>query len=271
MICFTAVSTEYPFMAGLAKYIRKHYSDLYLVAGGAHVSLNPEGALENFDALCIGEGEFPILELVTQLENGKTPSAIANLWIKHNDKIEKNMPRPFMQNIDDLPFPDREMWQEWIKAGATARHAILLGRGCPYNCSYCSNHALRKLTTGTYTRYRSPDNILWEIKELISEFPEQKEIYLEVETIGQVKNWTLELCAKLTAFNKTRPEPLSFGANLRVAPNSDLESIFNAFKQANFRFVNIGLESGSEKVRREILRRNYSNEDIIGADRKSVV
>lgn len=268
IICFTAVSTEYPFILTLAKYIREKYPSIKLLIGGAHVSLNPEGILNHFDALCIGEGEYPTLEYVAQLEKGLAPSNISNLWINHDGKIEKNPTRPLLQDLDQLPFPDREMWQEWLGEDPGTVHTVLLGRGCPFNCSYCCNHALRKLAEGTYTRYRSPDSILSEIGEVVQKYlnkNNRREIYLEVETIGVNKDWALELCSKLENYNKTLSEPLTFGANLRISPNLDLEPIFNAFKRANFRFVNIGLESGSERVRREILKRNYSNEDIINA------
>lgn len=265
LICFTAVSSEYEFIAGLAKYIKNRFPGIYLVVGGAHVSLNPEGVLKNFDALCIGEGENPTLELVSQLAKNMSPSGIPNLWIKHGTEIQKNPPRPYLQDLDNLPFPDREIWREWIDESSLARYAVMLGRGCPFECTYCCNHALKKLSTGTYTRYRSPDNIINEIKELVEKFSVKKEIYLEVETIGMKKDWTLELCRKLEDFNRTLEQPLSFGANIRVMPNLDLRTIFEAFRKANFRFINIGLESGSEKVRRDILNRNYSNKDITNA------
>jgi len=97
------------------------------------------------------------------------------------------------------------------------------------------------------------------------QFPQQKEIYLEVETIAINKAWAIELCGRLEKFNEGRKDPLSFGANLRIIPNIDLEDLFLAFKKSNFRFINIGVESGSERVRTQVLKRYYSNQDIINA------
>jgi len=266
LICFTSVATEYPLIASMARYIKGIYQDIYLLIGGPHASLKPEEVvLDEFDALCIGEGEYPTLELVSQLEKRISPSGIANLWIKRGSEIEKNPPRPFLQNLDELPFPDRELWQEWIEDKSAEDFSVLAGRGCPFQCSYCCNHALRKLASGTYVRYRSPDNIVEEIRQIVYRFPTVKEIYLEVETIASNMEWNTELCSKLKSLNATLQQPLSFGTNIRVTPNADMERLFAAFKAGNFRFVNIGVESGSERVRREILRRNYSNEDIINA------
>ncbi|MBU2562082.1 MAG: B12-binding domain-containing radical SAM protein [Nanoarchaeota archaeon] len=266
VICFTSVSTQYPFIVKMAKYIKKKYPKIFLLIGGPHVSLNPEGVLsEGFDAVCIGEGEYPSLELVSQLEKNKFPSHIKNLWIKKDKKIEKNPPRPFLQNLDQLPFPDRKMWEEWTNNQSYSRYAILLGRGCPFQCAYCCNHAFKKLASGKYTRLRSSNNILDEIKEIKEKFPSEKEIYFEVENFGIDQKWAINLCSKLEEFNKTLKHPLFFGANLRITPNASLENLFIACKKANFKSLNIGLESGSERIRSQILRRNYSNEDIINA------
>jgi len=125
------------------------------------------------------------------------------------------------------------------------------------------------LAPGNYVRFRSPENIVEELSDIAAKFPAKKEIkkeiYLEVESFGVDKKWAIDLCSKLEAFNKTLSQPFSFGANIRITLNADLEDLFIACKKANFRFINIGLESGSERVRREILRRNYSNEDVINA------
>ena len=267
LICFTAVSTEYRFIANIAKDIKEKWPNTYLLIGGPHVSLNPDNVLlDNFDALCIGEGENPVLELVSQLEKGIQPSTIPNLWIKRGLEIEKNLTRQFLHDLDSLPFPDRKIWQEWIEERPGARYSVLLGRGCPFQCTYCSNHALKRLAPGLYVRFRSPDNIIEEIKDIITNFPVQKkEIYLEVESFGVDKKWAVELCLKLEQLNKNLNQPISFGVNIRITPNVNFEDIFAACKKANFRFINIGLESGSERVRREILKRSYSNEDIINA------
>lgn len=264
LICLSAVSTEYPFIAEQAKYLKNKYPDIYLTTGGPHASLNPDKILDDgFDALCIGEGEFPTLELVEQLAQDREPSGIANLWIKHGETIEKNQPRPFIEDLDVFPWPDRAMWQEWISDDAEARYSVLLGRGCPFNCTYCSNHALRKLTLGRYVRFRSPNNILAEIKDLSGKLKGKREIYLEVETFAVDQVWARELFVGLKKLNAELPAPIAYGANIRVTPGVDFSELFQACQEANFRFINIGLESGSDRVRREVLKRHYANEDVI--------
>lgn len=266
LICFTAVSSEYPFIAQIARDIKDRYPRIYLLLGGVHASLNPgESAADDFDALCIGEGEYPTLELAGQLERGVQPAGIANLWLKRGSVVEKNPPRLLLRDLDSLPFPDREMWREWIEEEKGARYPVLLGRGCPFECAYCCNHALKKIADGPYVRMRAPQNILAELREIIVKYPRQRDIYLEVETIGADKEWALSLCGMLEALNARLERPLTFGVNLRVTPGADFATLFAAFKKSNFKVVNLGVESGNERVRREILNRRYFNEDITQA------
>lgn len=264
LICCTAVYSEYHFIASMARYIKSRYPHIFISVGGVHASLNPEQViLEAFDAVCIGEGEYPVSELAAQLEKGLSPSGIPNIWFKQNGFVEKNPMRPFLENLDELPFPDRMMWQPWIEnAHKLTYTSVLLGRGCPFECTYCCNHALKKLTTGSYVRLRSPDNIVSEIREIIAENTRIRTFGLEMDTIAANQTWLLELCDRLESLNRTLAEPLSFEVNLRITPGADFSDIFAAFQRSHFTVVNIGVESGSERIRREILRRNYSNEDI---------
>lgn len=268
LICFSAVSTEFSFISNIAKYIKGRYPEIYLLIGGPHVSLNPVTASgEVFDALCIGEGEYPALELALQLEKKSVPSGIPNLWIKRGQDIEKNPTRKLVGDLNGLPFPDRQMWQGWIGEGQEEVSPVLLGRGCPFLCTYCSNHALRELAEGKYVRFRSPDNIINELESVLKCFPQRKNFYLEVETIGADIEWAIGLSLRLKELNSSRKEPLSFGVNLRIMPGLDCERIFSAFKDCNITVVNIGVESGSERIRREVLNRHYSNQEIIQAVR----
>jgi radical SAM superfamily enzyme YgiQ (UPF0313 family) len=268
LICFTAVATGYQFIAEVAKQIKHFYPQIYLLLGGPHASLNPKRVLlDNFDAVCVGEGEYATLELVSQLEKELQPLKIPNLWIKlgSNSNIEENPSRPFLQDLNCLPFPDRKMWLEWLEGANPSRCSVLLGRGCPFQCTYCCNHALRKLASGKYVRFRTPNNVISELETIVADFPAMRDIYFEIETIGANIEWAMQFCEALKSFNKKANSPFSFGVNVRVTPNMNMESLFIKFQESNFKYINIGLESGSERIRREILRRNYSNQDIINA------
>lgn len=292
IIGFTSVASEFEYICSIGEFVKEHFPDIYRVIGGVHVSIFPkEEYLNIFDAICIGEGEYPILELVQALEKQVIPSGIKNLWLKIPDKslpegwrIEKNPTRNFIEDLDSLPYMDREIWQKFIPDEAfkeNQRPSVVIGRGCPFNCNYCCNHALKKISGGKYARYRSPRNIIGEIETLEKYYPMQNaqkacqncksiegggaEVYLEVESFGADIEWSLKLCEALEQYNKTRENKLTFKINYRINPGSykDLDKLFSAMKRAGFTGINVGLESGSERVRKEALNRQYSNEDVL--------
>ncbi|MBM2813293.1 MAG: B12-binding protein [Ignavibacteria bacterium] len=268
LICFTCVATEYPYNSLIANFIKTNHPEIPLIIGGPHVSLSSDEAIRDcFNYICIGEGEFSLSELCTCLTNSNEPLDIPNLIIKHDGKINANPVRPFNCDLDSLPFPDRELWNNVIDYDKSQSIPVLLGRGCPFLCTYCSNHALMKLAEGKYVRLRSVENILMELKELINSYPNLINYYLEVETFGIDKKWAFELCDALAALNSSIPNPRTFGTNLRITPRTSYEDLFGAMKRANFEYINIGLESGSDRVRREILNRKYSNDDVLSAIR----
>jgi len=265
IVCFTAIFSEYDFIEKMAGFIKKQWPDKFLLIGGVHATLNPDKVIKgSFDALCIGEGEYPTLELCRQLSNNQTPHAIVNLWIKsHSGRIEKNDTNNFLQDLDSLPFPDRDMWKPWMKERLDDELDILLGRGCPYRCTYCCNHALQKVANGKYVRMRSPENILEELTFIHKKYPNMKRVYCEVESIVLNRSWLFDFCKQLKDFNSTIDKSISYGCNFRISPQSIDQKIFSTLKETNFYRINIGLESGSEKIRREVLKRKYSNEDFL--------
>ncbi len=269
LFCLTAVSSQIPIIKRVGTIIRSIDPSVFIVLGGAHPTLNPEEVI-NYDfanAVCVGEGEDAVIALSTQIESGTKPTGIHNLWIKDPDSgaIEKNPTRPFLDDLDNLPFIDREMWEPYISNKKDMIYTVLAGRGCPNKCTYCSNHALAKVTTGRYVRFRSPDNIVDEIQSLIKHDPLVETIFLETETLGVNLKYTHQLLDRLVEFNKTLAKPLKFGTNLALTTKiQNNRELLQAFKEANLDFFRIGLESGSEKVRSEILNRpKYYNKDLI--------
>ena len=265
IIAFTAVFSEFDFICDIASQVKGKFPDLFLYAGGIHITLNPnEKYLDFFNAVCIGEGEYPTLEMADCLSKDKSIDNIQNLWVKTPDGIVKNPTRSFISNLDELPFAERDMWQEWILEPNT-KPTILIGRGCPFNCTYCCNHSLQKISKGKYVRFRNPDNIVMEIRQLHNTYPEIEEMFLEVETLGASLSWLEVFCNKLSLFNKEINNKIHFSTNLRIFPQIDLEKIFTCFHQANITSVTIGLESGNYRIRKEILNRDYTNEHILSA------
>jgi anaerobic magnesium-protoporphyrin IX monomethyl ester cyclase len=269
LVGFTAVATQYPFVAQAAAQLKTQRPHLYLVIGGVHATLRPEEVMAGpFDALCLGEGEEPAAELAAQLEGGSLPGGIRNLWLRRpGGLVEKNSVREFREDLDNLPAPHREMWHEWVGRGGGSRQVVLPSRRCPYQSTYCCNHALFKVARGKYVRFRSPAGVVREIQQLRERYPETREVYLQSETIAVHGPWLRALSDGLSQLNGTLEEPLEYVCNFRVARPFLREEVFQALARAGVRTLEVGLESGSERVRREVLRRHYSNAEFLQAVR----
>ncbi len=274
LIAFTAVSSEFPFIAAVADWSRHRFPHAHRILGGPHATLRPREALAfPFDAVCVGEGEATLVATANRLACGTPLEPLGNLWIRRAGRVIPGPQEPFLQDLDQLPFPDRSMWSPWITPDSNGRPAVLLGRGCPYLCTYCSNHALSRAAPGPYVRLRRPGPIVAEIAALAAAAETRgrplDEIALEVESIDLDRAWALDLCAALARFNAERPRPVGFATNLRVAPRSDPTPLFEAMRKAGFRRITLGLESGSDRVRREVMKRSYSTQDVLDTVREA--
>lgn len=269
VFCLTSVATQYPIISEAARIIKQIDSSIFNVLGGVHATLQPDIVIKNnfFDAICIGEGEAAVISFVAAIEKKAQPKNIPNLWIRNFDTgiIEKNEIIPFISELDTLPYIERKLWDPWIASKSIKIQSILMGRGCPFKCTYCSNHKLADIQEGKYVRFRSPGNIIGELQHILFHYPEVDSIYFEVETFGANIKYAMDFCEKLEKFNSSLQSPLQYGINMAVTKmiGKNIELI-KAMKRAGFSFVNIGLESGSERVRRDILKRPvYSNQDLI--------
>jgi radical SAM superfamily enzyme YgiQ (UPF0313 family) len=241
------------------KKIKKYFKG-YSIFGGPHPTFYPEIIKEEgIDAVCRGEGEEALVELVNKLEKGKDISKIKNFWIKQNGKIIKN-PVRLLSDLDDLPFPDREIIYEkdefFLKLGMKR---IITSRGCPFKCTYCFNRQYNKLYEGKgrIVRHRSVDNVLNEIRDIKKKYPLTVIKFID-DTFNLNKQWLKEFTSKYK-----KEIGLPFICNLR-ADLVDLE-VVKQLKKANCKVVYLGIETGNETVRKKILERNMSNEQILNA------
>lgn len=132
---------------------KKVNEDIITVVGGLHFSFTPEESLINFpeiDYIVRGEGELTLVDLIKTLNNGKKIGRVKGISFRHNKKIIHTLSRPFIKNLDKLPYPAYHLIEDYIKqyhftmmAGRKTRYMILEGaRGCDHKCSFCTqwNH-----------------------------------------------------------------------------------------------------------------------------------
>jgi len=258
LIGITTVSFQYKYIKRLLKDISEF--KIFTICGGPHISLAPYELerTENLNAICVGEGEYALLELVNALENNDDITNIKNIWVKKDGKIFSNPSRPFIEDLDSLPFVDRELFdfQEIIYSDYD-RAEFMASRGCPYSCTYCANSGLRKVAEGKYVRFRSVENVVAEIKDVVTRY-KVKSVYLNDDVFTLNKGFVENFC-KL--YKKEIGYP--FEINTRVE-NLTLDML-EMLKDAGCYRVAMGLEQGDEKFRKEILDRPMSNQKILEA------
>ena len=151
----------------LAKLLRGE-CDL-LVVGGPLPTLNPTDYLETFDVAVIGEGENSMVELVKTWVSDGDFSRVAGIAYKVNSEIGLSSPRGFVEDLDALPFPSRDLFDNELykkyyrgKWGYTIS-PLITSRGCPFSCDFCSRPVF-----GKSFRSRSAGNIVDEVESIAS-------------------------------------------------------------------------------------------------------
>ncbi len=239
-----------------------------VIWGGTHPTVAPEQSILVADMLCLGEGEHALLELAQRLSKNQNTSDIQNLWVKKNGNIIKNPIRPLFENVDSLPFPDFTNKNKYFiedesisdqDPGLQAFNLdVMTSRGCPYHCTYCSNSLFRKLYIGKgpLVRQRSVQNVLDEIKAHKEIFPKLK----RVDFVDEVFSWDKEWVEEFVEYYK-RDIALPF--HCMQHPNMTNRDIMRMLKDAGLERVEIGIQTGSERVRKTIFERPVSDEKLI--------
>lgn len=214
-----------------------------VIIGGVHASSLPEETLEKFerfDFLVRGEGEFAMLELVQK----KPLEKIKGLSYRKNKKIKHNPLRELNNNLDDLPFPTRELlpMSKYFSAGAkqVPSDYILSSRGCPYQCIFCADH----LVHGRKFRFRSPENIIKEVEELYNKGVRDWDFIDDNFTL--INERVEKFCDLMIqkGLNKEMTWRCANGIRVdRITPE-----LLKKMKQAGCYMVSLGIESGNEQI-----------------------
>ncbi len=265
LIAITSASNDFYYAKKIARFLKR--LGIPIICGGYHPTVVPEEVIkeECFDAICIGEGEQALVEFVNELgksKNNGLPTKVQNFWVKKreqdNIKIIKNPVRPLNRELDKLPFPDREIFDykkylDWHGNIAS----VISTRGCPFNCTYCINAFLRKNKIGGYVRFRSVDNIIEEI-ELMKKRYDIKAIEFYDDT------FTLDL-ERIKEFAEKYPKRIDLPFYINARANTVSKEMFQLLKKAGCVRVSIGVESGSERIRNKIMKRNITEKQMIDA------
>jgi anaerobic magnesium-protoporphyrin IX monomethyl ester cyclase len=263
LLAVTAVESTFLESINLLKSVR-HYK-LPTIVGGVFATFAPDAAIAypEVDMICVGEGEGALLELVRKMRAGEDYSSVQNLWVKKKDgSIVKNPIAPPV-NLDDNPLIDIEIFENSrfyraMDGKIYKMFPVETHRGCVFNCGFCNsplqNKMYKEATGKKYFRYKSISNVKKEIeyfKKLGAEY-----LFLWADNFFAYPQKMIdEFCEmysdiRLPFYCQSHPE------NLNVEKIEKLKAV-------GMQRIGIGIEHGNEKFRREVVRRNYSNEMLI--------
>ncbi len=170
LIGFTTTCVIMKNINKLCQIVKEQSGNSKIVYGGHMATFTEQELLKKFEYIdfsIIGEGEYTFLELVRCMEHNGDYSQIKGLIFRDNNEIIVNEPRELISDLDELPFPARDQFEQ--HGGRVQYIRLSTSRGCLGRCAFCSNFAGRN-QKGHVWRGRSPVNVVDEIEDLIKKY-----------------------------------------------------------------------------------------------------
>ena len=245
-----------------------------IVWGGIHATLNPAECANWAHIVCRGEGEEMMLELLERLEQGRDWKDVQNLAFKENGVLQLNSIRPPISDLDKLPFPDFTFENEYHLTKKGFVHVSTLSevsnsgqiifnssRGCAFHCTYCCNTKLKSLYSrkDRYVRRMSVPRLIEHTLNLRKVFPLGKYFYFLDEDFGA------RPVEELAQLSEGFAQKVGLPFACLTHPARVTQQKMDLLVKAGLFRIYMGIESGSERTRREIYDRHVSNEVVTEA------
>lgn len=228
----------------IAQIIKELNKDTLVVIGGPHASVLPACPLnyDCFDISVYGEGERTAAELWDKIEKGESWEDVEGIAFRGRDGIIINPSRALIENLDELPFPARDLFPMDKYDGESDLsvipvYSVSTSRGCPFSCAFCSNNVV----FGKKYRFRSAKSVVDEIELLIKKY-NARGIYFREDLFTVNKKRVIETCHEI----KVRGLKLKWECEARV--DTVDEEMLSVMKEAGCELVWCGVESGSQET-----------------------
>lgn len=260
LVAFSVSADIFPRALRVAEKLKRR-AGLPTVFGGIHVTSSPERVIEKsaVDYAIAGEGEEALVDLLDALGRGEGVADIANVCYQQDGETVINPPRPLVEDLDTLPFPDKSLFWEEAEGFHTSRYTIIASRGCLFSCTYCVSSAMRRFYKGKghWLRRRSVDNVLAELRFAVDRY-HPKEIRFWDDNFVDDARWVEEFSERYAAEIGL---PFFVWAN----PRQTNRKVVGLLKKAGVHEISVGVQTAYESTRRTYLDRYDTNEQIVEA------
>ncbi len=244
----------------LARQLKEKTQALILI-GGPHATLEPKAALQlsTADFAFIGESDKSLPAFIEQYSAGISIENLPGIAFFTDDKFHHNGSGDVTHNLDDLPFVERKPFEGKQSFDTLYKNLpMMVSRGCPYSCSYCCNDALRSagnLPKGT--RVRSVNNVMRELTSSLSDFPYLDSVIFYDDIFPSYKkDWLNEF---LKEYKKYIDLPFVIQSRIDVLD----PEVASKLVEVGCREISVGIETGNESYRCNVLNKKISNRDIL--------
>lgn len=266
LIAMSTGANHYPETRMLLKALKERLGKPVLL-GGMHATLNAATVMREspfIDFVNVGEGDDSIIDLAEALENGGDTTNIPNIWARTNGEIKANAPRP-LKDLTRIPWMDLANWPQFERITELRRGwvNVYMNRGCPYRCTYCHNNGVATLLQEAYNapnqsdqalgylRLRGIDDMIAELKSILDRFDSVEAFSFNDDTFTMNQPHMKEF---LRRYKEEIGIP--FVCNTTVL-DVDREML-QIMKDCGCDLVRFGVETATDRIKRTILKRNFS-------------
>jgi len=255
-------SFEWPTCRDLVNDIRKRFPDALLLGGGEHVTAVPEQTLRDtaLDLGILGEGEETAVEIAKAYEAGALdPSKIAGItYISESGELIQNERRPRKRDLDDIAWPAWDLMpiENYLERGygfgvnRGRSMPMMASRGCPYQCTFCSNPAMWT------TRWipRDPDLLLDEMQYYQEKYGAENFDFYDLTAIVK-KSWIVDFCHKIEERGMKFTWQLPSGTRTEAIDGEVASLLY----RSGCRNMSYSPESGSPSVLKRIKKKIHTD------------
>jgi len=252
----SAICSNLPMALWLAQEIKDYRPDSLVMLGGAQPSSVPLEILERFDCVdivIVGEGEQTLTAMAALNFDRDALEDIPGLAIRKNGQAQLNAKRPLVENMDDLPIPDYSLinMRDYMAFDPSSTMAhIEVGRGCPFNCTFCST----SLMWSKNYRVKSPARILKEMNAMHEQYGFTVFDFIH-DNFTTSKQFITNFCDYMLAHND---KSLQWVCSSRT--DGLTKDRVDHMHKAGLRGLFFGIETGSDRMQKIIKKHlNFNN------------